>query len=305
MSRDPYDVCLGIARAHYENFPVASFLVPRRLRRDIAAVYAFARAADDFADEGDAAPATRHARLDDWERRVREAAAGAATDDGSPEGAVFAALGQTIVSRRLPVTLFTDLLSAFHQDVDVARYATWPDLLDYCRRSANPVGRLVLRLHTSGDVAASLDASSDAFCTALQLTNFWQDLERDWKKGRVYLPAELMRAHGATEADIDAGRVTPALASALTEAAGRTRALFEDGRIVCERVGGRLGVELRATWLGGTRILDRLERGRFDVFHSRPSLGWRDAPPLAARLAMWGVRATSRSGASESPRGQA
>lgn len=302
MSRDPYDVCLDIARAHYENFPVASVLVPRAMRRDIAAVYAFARAADDFADEGDADAATRHARLDAWERRVREAAAGDARDDGTPDGAIFAALGQTIAARRLPVDLFTDLLSAFHQDVDVTRYATWADLLDYCRRSANPVGRLVLRIHGRHDGA--LDASSDAFCTALQLTNFWQDLERDWAKGRVYLPAELMHAHGAHEDDIAAGRMTPALASALADAAARTRALFERGRLVCRQAGGRLGLELRATWLGGTRILERLERAGFDVFGTRPSLGWRDAPALAARLALWGVRATSRSGASGSPRGE-
>lgn len=293
MSRDPYDVCLGLARAHYENFPVASVLVPRHMRRDIAAVYAFARAADDFADEGDVDPATRHARLDAWERRLREAAAGAAHDDGTTDGAIFAALGQTIAARRLPVDLFTDLLSAFHQDVDVMRYATWDDLMDYCRRSANPVGRLVLRISAPrGRDDAALDASSDAICTALQLTNFWQDLERDWAKGRVYVPAELMRAHGAAEADIAAGRMTPALAAALAEAAARTRALFARGRFVCQHIGGRLGVELRATWLGGTRILDRLERAGFDVFGARPSLGWRDAPLLAARLALWSPRQT-------------
>lgn len=288
MSRDPYDVCLDIARAHYENFPVASVLVPRAMRRDIAAVYAFARAADDFADEGEADAAVRHARLDDWERRVREAASGAARDDGTTEGAIFAALGRTIEARQLPVDLFTDLLSAFHQDVDVTRYTSWADLLDYCRRSANPVGRLVLRIHRRAD--AALDASSDAFCTALQLTNFWQDLERDWDKGRVYLPGELMRAHGADESHIAAGRMTPALAAALADAAGRTRALFERGRLVCQQVGGRLGLELRATWLGGMRILERLERAGFDVFNARPSLGWRDAPPLAARLALWSAR---------------
>lgn len=290
MSRDPYDVCLDIARAHYENFPVASILIPRAMRRDIAAVYAFARAADDFADEGDADAATRHARLDAWERRVREAAAGAARDDGTSDGAIFAALGQTMASRRLPLDLFTDLLSAFHQDVDVTRYATWADLLDYCRRSANPVGRLVLRINSGGRADAALDASSDALCTALQLTNFWQDLERDWRKGRVYLPADLLRAHGTAEADIALGRMTPSLASALADAAARTRALFERGRFVCREIGGRLGFELRATWLGGTRILERLEEIRFDVFTARPSLGWRDAPPIAARLALWGAR---------------
>jgi hydroxysqualene synthase len=289
VSRDPYDVCLDIARAHYENFPVASALMPRGMRRHIAAVYAFARKADDFADEGNLAPDYRHLLLNDWERRLRVAAAGSAERDGSDESAIFAALEQTIAGCNLPLTLFTDLLSAFHQDVDVTRYATWPELLDYCRRSANPVGRLVLRI--SGRDDAALDASSDALCTALQLTNFWQDLEVDWKKGRLYLPADVMAAHGADESTVAAGRMTPALRAALREAAGRTRNLFEWGRFVCENVSGRLGLELRATFLGGTRILDRLERSGFDVFNARPTLGWYDLPPLAARLAWWSARA--------------
>lgn len=289
MSRDPYAVCLELARAHYENFPVASWLVPRTMRRDIAALYAFARIADDAADEGDLAPDARHAMLDKWEERLQAAAAGTALDDGTRDGAVFAALAQTIAARRLPVSLFTDLLSAFHQDIDVTRYATWTDLLDYCRRSANPVGRLVLRI--SGRDDAALDGSSDAVCTALQLTNFWQDLDRDRAKGRVYLPADVIAAHGADEAAITSRRMTPALRAALADAASRTRDLFERGRFVCEQVSGRLGLELRATWLGGTRVLDRLEHTGFDVFEGRPALGLRDALPLAARLALWSARA--------------
>ncbi|HUF23638.1 MAG TPA: squalene synthase HpnC [Vicinamibacterales bacterium] len=292
MTRDPYAVCLDIVRAHHENFPVASHLVPARMRRHIAAVYAFARIADDFADEGHLAPDYRHRLLDDWEHRLRVAAAGSAERDGSDEAAVFAALEQTIAACSLPISLFTDLLSAFRQDVDVTRYATWPDLLDYCRRSANPVGRLVLRI--SGRDDAALDASSDALCTALQLTNFWQDLERDWKKGRVYLPADLMAAHGADEGDIAAGVMTPPLREALADAAERTRNLFHWGRHVCSQVGGRLGVELRATWLGGTRILDRLARSHFDVFQARPSLGARDALPITAQLVWWSARASQR-----------
>ncbi len=298
VSRDPYDVCVRIARAHYENFPVASLLMPRHMRRDIAAVYAFARAADDFADEGDLPAETRHALLEGWAHRLRLAAAGSTKDDGSDEGAIFAALQQTMAARNLPLSLFTDLLSAFSQDVDVTRYATWAGLMDYCRRSANPVGRLVLRIASAGGRdEAALDASSDALCSALQLTNFWQDLERDWKKGRVYLPGELLKVHGADESSIGAREMTPALRAALTDAAARTRNLFEWGRFVCENVRGRLGVELRATWLGGTRILDRLDASGFDVFTRRPSLTWHDAPPLAVRLAWWSARATTRSGA--------
>jgi phytoene synthase len=295
VSRDPYDVCLAIARAHYENFPVASLLMPRHMRRDIAAVYAFARAADDFADEGDRPADVRHALLDEWAHRLRAAAAGTARDDGTEAGAIFAALEQTMAARNLPPALFTDLLSAFRQDVDVTRYATWADLMDYCRRSANPIGRLVLRIATPAHtVDAALDASSDALCTALQLTNFWQDLERDAEKGRVYLPADLLALQGIDASAIAAREMTPSLMAALIDAATRTRNLFEWGRFVCEQVRGRLGLELRATWLGGTRILDRLEASGFDVFARRPSLTWRDAPPLAARLAWWSVRPVGR-----------
>jgi len=287
VTRDPYAVCLDIVRAHHENFPVASWLVPARMRRHIAAVYAFARIADDFADEGECSAETRHALLGKWEARLHARAPGG--DDGTDEGAVFAALARTIDECRLPVSLFTDLLSAFRQDIDVTRYATWPDLLDYCRRSANPVGRLVLRI--SGRDEAALDASSDALCTALQLTNFWQDLERDWKKGRVYLPAAILAEHGATEAMIASGRMTPELAGALSHAAYVTRDRFEDGRLVCRAVGGRLGLELRATWLGGVRILDKLQGRGYDVFRARPTIGVLDALPLLPKLVWWSARA--------------
>ena len=290
MSRDPYAVCERIARAHYENFPVASFLLPRAMRPHVAAVYAFARAADDFADEGDRPAGERHQLLDAWERRLRAAASGQAADDGTDEGAIFAALSRTIAARDLPVDLFTDLLSAFHQDVDVTRYATWRDLLDYCRRSANPVGRLVLRI--SGRREEALDASSDALCTALQLTNFWQDLERDWKKGRVYLPAAILAEHGADESMIAAGRMTPQLRSALAHAVYLTLDFFEvGGRKVCDEIGGRLGLELRATWLGGVRILDKLQRSGYDVFRDRPTIGMLDALPMLPKLAWWSARA--------------
>ena len=288
MSRDPYAVCFDIARAHYENFPVASWLLPKPMRRHVAAVYAFARTADDFADEGEIAADVRHQLLDAWAGHLEAAVAGRPVP-GDKESAIFAAVAQTIADCRLPVTLFTDLLSAFHQDVDVTRYASWDHLLHYCHRSADPVGRLVLRI--SGREAETLDRSSDAFCTALQLTNFWQDLERDWDKGRVYLPAGVMHAHGADERAIAARTMTPPLRAALADASARTRALFDRGRYVCEQVPGRLGIELRATWLGGTRILDRLERSGFDVFRARPSLGLFDAVPLSARLVWWSARA--------------
>ena len=260
VSRDPYDVCLDVARAHYENFPVASVLVPRAMCRDIAAVYAFARAADDFADEGDVDPATRHARLDDWERRVREAAAGVARDDGTSDGAIFAALGRTMASRRLPLELFTDLLSAFHQDVDVARYATWEDLLDYCRRSANPVGRLVLRINSGGRDDAALDASSDAFCTALQLTNFWQDVTVDWQKGRVYLPREDLRRFGDAQS-IEFHRfhrTFDVLGQLLQEPPEIVRALYADMVVMRHNLFGHIERNIGKRRTGSTQKIDQL-----------------------------------------------
>ena len=280
-----YATCLRLARAHYENFPVASRLLPKSARRHVAAIYAFARLADDFADEGDRPAAARLALLDDWQRRLDEAASGRADDDGSDAGRIFVALADTMRSRALDVSLFSDLLSAFRQDVTVTRYEDWDTLLDYCRRSANPVGRLVLRISGYDDPA--LDRASDEVCTALQLTNFWQDLERDFRKGRVYVPQAVLRAHRADEADLGRRRMTPEWRAAMSEAARRTRESFDRGRSIADRVRGRLRWELRATWLGGVRTLDRLERVGFDVFHARPALGWRDGLVIAGRTLIW------------------
>jgi squalene synthase HpnC len=198
---------------------------------------------------------------------------------------VFDALRDTVRERELPVSLLTDLLSAFRQDVTVVRYATWTSLLDNCRRSANPIGRLVLRI--AGHRDGALDAASDAVCTALQLTDFWQDLEIDWRKGRVYVPADVSSRFGANEEDLAARRLTGEWRSTLEECARRTRELFDAGRIVCDGVHGRLMWELRATWLGGTRILDKLERVRYDVFAARPVLGAGDAVPIGWRAVTW------------------
>jgi squalene synthase HpnC len=186
---------------------------------------------------------------------------------------------------RLEVTLFDDLLSAFRQDVLVKRYARWEDVLDYSRRSANPVGRLVLRI--SGYRDPRCDDWSDAVCTALQLTNFWQDVERDWQKGRIYVPEAFIQAAGADERDLGRRRMTPEWRHALGDAARRTRDLFTAGRPIADAVRGRLRYELRATWLGGVRILDRLEAAGFDVFHRRPTLGWGDAIPIGWNLIAW------------------
>jgi hydroxysqualene synthase len=292
-----YAACERIARRHYENFPVASLLLPRAMRPPVAALYAFARAADDIADEGDLPPDERERLLDqlgsDLETshftRSDPAGAGrgqtvqnAITQDLTP---ILRATRHTIEACRLPVQLFHDLLSAFRQDVRTTRYQTWDEVLDYCRRSANPVGRLVLRIAGYDDPV--LDRESDAVCTALQLTNFWQDFAADWRKGRLYLPLDEAAACGAREADLDARRMSPEWRCALGRAGRRTRELFADGRSIADRVRGRLRWELRLTWLGGTRILDRLERSGFDVFAGRPALTAADAPALAWRALAW------------------
>jgi len=279
-----YAYCERLAQSHYENFPVASRLLPARMRPHIAAVYAFARLADDMADEGHRPAADRLADLEAWDARLSSIAAGAAPSAG-PHAEVFVALRATIDACRLPPSLLHDLISAFRQDVTVTRYATWDDLLDYCRRSANPVGRLVLRV--AGYDRADLDTASDAVCTALQLTNFWQDLEIDWKKGRIYLPAATREDARAREEDLAARRMTAEWRRALGEAVARTRRLFRAGVPVADGVRGRLRWELRATWLGGTRILDKLEAADYDVFTRRPALTRADVPPILWHTLFW------------------
>jgi squalene synthase HpnC len=169
--------------------------------------------------------------------------------------------------------------------VTVSRYATWPALFDYCRRSANPIGRLVLRI--GGYTDNDLDKWSDAICTALQLTNFWQDVKSDWARGRIYLPREEMQAHGADETALAGDRLTPEWREAIASAVSRTRALFDDGRPLCDRLRGRLRYEIRMTWLGGTRILDRIEAARFDVLNHRPTIGATDIPWLVGVTLGW------------------
>lgn len=280
-----YRACQALAQSHYENFPVASRLMPSHLRRHVAAVYAFARTADDFADEPGRDTDERLQLIEDWRSRLHHRSGIRDPDQ------IFLALHHTIEQFDLPIELFDDLLDAFAQDVTVHRYLTWLDVLDYCRRSANPVGRLVLRL--SGYRDGRLDEVSDAVCTALQLTNFWQDLAIDWPRGRLYVPDEIWRGHRADPAALDSRRMTAGWVAALRDCGARTRSLFADGRPVCDGVTGRLRYELRATWLGGLRILDRLERSGYDVFSHRPTLGPGDALVIACGTLLW--RETPRS----------
>ena len=285
-----YDYCARLAREHYENFPVASLLLPKRMRPAIAAIYAFARRADDFADEPGPTNSERLRLLEDWGCRLtRMTSSGRA--DGVATGAkptdddlIFMALSDAISRHRLPVSLFEDLLSAFRQDVVTKRYATWADVLDYCRRSANPVGRLVLRV--AGYDAAALDQQSDAICTALQLTNFWQDFGVDWSRGRLYVPVEDYERAGADERDLQAGRWTDGWRRALDMVVNRTRELFLTGRPLCDAVSGRLRWELRVTWLGGRRVLEKVAV-LSDPLHQRPKLTRGDLLILFGQAAAW------------------
>ena len=288
-----YAACRALAESHYENFPVASKLMPARLRPHVAAIYAFARTADDFADEPGREPEERLRLLDEWGRRldgvpVKECLPGR---ECLPD-MIFSALADTRERFDLPVELFHDLLSAFRQDVVTTRYACWADVLDYCRRSANPVGRLVLRL--SGYRDDALDRASDAVCTALQLTNFWQDLAIDWPRGRLYVPEETWQAAGADPTMLDRRQMTAEWTAAMRACGERTRRLFDEGRPVCDGVDGRLRYQLRATWLGGSRILDRLEAVNFNVFTSRPALGMSDAIVIASKTLLWRATHPSR-----------
>ena len=278
-----YAECERLARSHYENFPVASRLLPAAMRPHVAALYAFARTADDFADEGQSPVAERLRLLDDWQNRLHACVTECVADDR-----VFLALGATIRACHLPLSLFDDLLSAFRQDITTHRYETWGTLLDYCRRSANPVGRLVLRIGGHDD--GTLDGSSDALCTALQLTNFWQDLELDWRNGRLYVPLDDIAGEGADIADLDGRRMTVPWQRVMSRVAARTQVSFDAGRQICDGVHGRLRYELRFTWLGGMRMLERLASVDYDVFAHRPRIGFADMPPLVFRALLWNVR---------------
>jgi len=280
-----YAACEALAKSHYENFPVASWLLPAAMRPHVAAVYAYARVADDIADEGTLPADERRTRLSAWQRRLHAAVEAAAEPPHDHEDLIVLAAAHSIKTVDLPIALFDDLVSAFAQDTMTTRYDSWDGVLDYCRRSANPVGRLVLRI--AGYRDDRLDRSSDALCTALQLTNFWQDLGRDWRAGRLYVPRDVLRANGAAETDLAAGRLTPAWTNTIGDCVAFTAARFEQGRAVCDGVRGRLRYELRATWLGGRRILEKVDRVRSDALTHRPTLGAGDAPALLWRTINW------------------
>lgn len=262
---------------HYENFPVASLLLPRRLRGAVTDIYRFARAADDIADEGSATDDERLAQLAAYRTELHRI--GAEPNHTPPPGLppladIFTPLARTIARHQLPITPFYDLLSAFEQDITVKRYEDYATLADYCTRSANPVGRLMLHLF---DASSPQDvAESDAICTGLQLVNFWQDVRVDWHKQRVYLPQEDLHRHGVTEEDLAACRLTPQWRELMAFQVERTRALLHFGAPLARRLPGRIGLELRLVVQGGLRVLERIEASSYDVFMNRPELGAKD-----------------------------
>ncbi|MBO0860473.1 MAG: squalene synthase HpnC [Chloracidobacterium sp.] len=267
-----------MARRHYENFPVGSLLIPRDRRKHVYSVYAFARIADDFADEGYETEAERLAALDDWERKLEDCYSGRA---GHP---VFVALAETVRELRLPAQLFRALLSAFKQDVVKRRYADFDEVLDYCSRSANPVGRLVLLLF--GYREERLQELSDCVCTGLQLANFWQDVEVDIRKDRVYLPQNEMARFGVSDDDLREKRFSERYSALLRFQIERTWDLFNRGKQLPNLVGGRLAFELKLTWLGGTRVLERIEEMGFDTLNARPRISTGDKIALLLK-ALW------------------
>src|SRR5438067_8490871 len=261
---------------HYENFPVASLLLPRRWREPVELIYRFARSADDIADEGDDPNDVRLSKLSVYRAEIARIARGE-----PPQAPLFRDIARIVRDCGLPLGLFGDLLDAFTQDVTKKRYANFAELLDYCRRSANPVGRLLLHLFKR---TSEQDlAGSDAVCTALQLINFWQDVEIDFANGRVYLPQDEMARHGVSERHIAEQRCDAAWRALLAFQVERARTMVLSGQPLARSLPGRIGLEIRATIQGGLRILEKIERARYDVFRRRPVLRAFDWPLLLAR----------------------
>lgn len=262
---------------HYENFPVASILLPAPLRKPVEAIYRFARSADDFADEGFEAPELRLERLSVYQGRLAAISAGE-----TPPEPLFRDLSHAIREHALPISLFHDLLDAFSQDVLKKRYASYAEVLDYCRRSANPIGRLLLHLFKRTSEPEL--RQSDAICTALQLVNFWQDVDVDFTRDdRVYLPQDDMARFGVTQLHLLEKVCDARWKALLAFQVERTRALMQSGAPLGRALPGRVGLEIRATIEGGLRILAKIEKAGYDVFRRRPVLTALDWPILLAR----------------------
>jgi len=260
-----------MAVSHYENFPVASLLLPAGLREPIEIIYRFARSADDFADEGDDPPEIRLGKLNDYRAQL-----------GTPRDPLLRDVAKVIREHELPIGLFGDLLDAFSQDVTKKRYANFSEVLDYCRRSANPVGRLLLHLFKR--TSDSNCRASDAICSALQLVNFWQDVDIDYTKdNRIYLPQDEMARHGVTEQHLSSRTCDNAWKALMKFQVQRARELMLSGKGLGNALPGRMGLEIRGTVEGGLRILEKIEHAGYDVFRRRPKLRAFDWPLLLVR----------------------
>lgn len=259
---------------HYENFPVASLLLPRALREPVSVIYRFARTADDFADEGNHSAPRRLELLQGYRVELQGIQSKRATADP-----LFSALARVIRDHNLPLQLFHDLLDAFAQDVVKNRYADYAELLEYCRRSANPIGRLVLGLCREDSEENLRD--SDCICSALQLINHWQDVRIDFEtKDRVYLPQDEMQRFGVGEAQLRERRCDAAFQDLMRFQVERARRLMLEGQPLVDRLGGRLRMEFAITVQGGLRVLEKLEAAGYDMFRRRPAHRWFDWPVL-------------------------
>jgi phytoene synthase len=262
-----------VSVGHYENFPVASLLLPRALREPVGVIYRFARAADDFADEGNDPPELRLQKLQEFRVELEGIQA-----NRPAKAALFQDVARIVRGHDLPLQPFHDLLDAFSQDVVKKRYHDFAEVLDYSRRSANPVGRLLLHLFKKAD-----DANlkySDSICTALQIINFWQDIEIDFAKDRIYLPQDEMRRFGVTEGQIAARRCDPPFRDLLRFQVERTRRMMLEGAPLVRHLEGRFRLEIGITVQGGLRILEKLEQADYDMFRNRPVHRWFDWPVL-------------------------
>ncbi len=263
---------------HYENFPVASILMPKHLRKPVAAIYHFARAADDIADEGKLPDDERLRQLDGFRAELARIAR-----NETPLTPLFQNLAAEIRQHALPLQPFHDLLDAFSQDVVKKHYADFPDLLDYCRRSANPVGNLLLHLY--GEATPVNIAYSDAICTSLQIINFWQDVAKDYAIGRIYLPLDELAQYGVGEQQIAQGICDDGWRALMKFQVDRARALMISGKPLGSILTGRIGLEMRMIIAGGLRILAKLEAARYDMFRQRPVLKPHDWVIMLAKSA--------------------
>ena len=262
---------------HYENFPVASLLLPAELRAPVSVIYRFARSADDFADEGDDPAPLRLEKLQAYRVELQGIQANRTSTDP-----LFSALARVVREHGLPLQLFHDLVDAFAQDVVKNRYAGFAEVLDYCRRSANPVGRLLLALFRK-DTPENVDFS-DRICSALQIINFWQDVRIDYEtKNRVYLPQDEMERFGVSEAHLREQRCDDAFQSLMRFQVERARRMMLEGKPLVNRLEGRFRMEIAITVQGGLRILERLEQAGYDMFRHRPAHRWFDWPMLFFR----------------------